>query len=313
MLQKKLFGMVALLVCAVQLNLSANFSCFDNCSLGDFFYDVGGLNYLSLDTGYRYDKVTNRAVLYGPATDVFATTQAQTAINSYILGVKGQYEFKRLLVKGNYHYGWIGDGDYFHGNQKGDLRGHLNDGSIALGFALPSQNCCWLTAFYAGYSYDGLHTHANKVRAPFAGALVNLGKITTKTTIKGPWFGSDIIFRPACDFTLIIGDDIHFGHWNGSNHFAAGDPGVSFGEIEGFSSNSNQHNMWGNVFRVEGYYKVYECWDLGFDLQYTRWVSSGHGRYTPVSSPLPTGITNNYIIDAKWASFSATATIAYVF
>jgi len=300
-------------MCAVQLNLSANFSCFDNCSLGDFFYDVGGLNYLSLDTGYRYDKVTNRAVLYGPATDVFAATQAQTEINSYILGVKAQFEFKRILIKGNYHFGWIGSGKYLHEGQHGNLQGYLNDGSAALGFAFPSESC-WLAAIYGGWSYDALFTTANHVIAPNTTALVNVGSIKTKTTIHGPWVGTDVILRPFCNTTFIIGDDIHFcGRWNGTNRFVNGAPGATFGEIEGFSSNRNQHNMWGNVFRFEGLYNFCHGLTVGFNLQYTHWISSGHGLYSPINSPLPTGVTINQITNVKWNSFSATATLAYEF
>jgi hypothetical protein len=313
MLQKKLYGMMALLICLVQLNLSAEIPFLgDCCSWDELFCDVGGLNYIGLDTGYRYDKVANRAVAYGADRPVFASTQEQNSVNSYILGVKGRYECHRIIFKGFYHYGWIGDGHYSEAGLRGCISGHVQDGSLAIGYALPS-NCCWLTAFYAGWSYDGLRSKVRHTHGCRDSFHPNFGKTDIKTSICGPWVGSDVIFTPCTNFELTLAEELHWGRWSGENRYRDRHPRFEYGPIDGYSNSRSLHNMWGNVFRIEGLYKMCNCWEVGLNLDYTVWASSGHGRFNGREGEGDLALHHRKIIDVKWTSFSATATIAYAF
>lgn len=308
---KKLFGLVALLICVLQLNLSADIPFIGNCCWDEMFCDVGGMNYLGLDTGYRYDKVSNRAVVYGHETAVYSATQEQDAVNSYILGLKGQYEWHRIVLKGFYHYGWVGGGHYHEEGLHGKLHGRLHDGSIAIGYAIPSD-CCWMTVWYAGWSYDGLNTDAN-LRLHCNENTNHFGKDRVHTRYRGPWVGTDVIFTPCCNFKLTLSEEIHYGRWNGESRFSH-EPGDDFGAIVGFSNRRSHHHMWANVFRLEGLYDFCDCWQLGLNLDYTVRASSGHGRICWSHRNEDTvRYSTKQVIDAKWTTFAATATIAYAF
>ena len=307
--------MVAALLCTMQLTLSADICGidFNNFSWDDIFYEVDDFSYLGIDTGYRYDKISNRAVLYGPTTDVFASTLEAKDVQSYILGVKGQYEFCRLLVKGNYHHGWVLDGSYLDGSFRGDdLGGHTNDASVALGFVFIT-NKCLISNIYAGWSYDELNFKAKDVTAPAGGVIVPIGDIRYRSRLNGPWIGTDIILRPTCETTVTIGTEAHWAEWNGKRLLPGADLGTGFGEITGFSNRFNHHHFTGAVFRLEGAYAIDSCLDLGLNFKFQGWTSSGRGRFSRVSTPLPTTFDTNNIIDLKWTSFSATAYIDYVF
>lgn len=277
-----------------------------------FLYDPYEMTYFGFEAGYRWDKVDNRCVLYGPAFLPRASTQSAKHVNSLQIGFEGQVECCQFLVKGSYHHGWLGSGHYVETDFKGGIAGSSDDASVGLGYLFPT-NRCWVAAGLVGWSIDELDMTGKNVKVPLVGQIIPVGDIKFKSRFQGPWVGTDIWLKPDACFTLVLGHEFHFAYWNGTRFLKRGELGETFGITTGFSNQRHHHSLWGNVFRIEGYYILTETWDVGLKLKYQRWISSGDGEYKRTRMSLSRLIKSKLIEDVEWQSFSLFASLDYLF
>ncbi len=192
------------------------------------------------------------------------------------------------------------------------MRGSSDDALMGLGYLFPTEKC-WSMAFFIGWSYDRLRMTTQDVHAPLDGRVFDIGPISFKSQYQGPWIGSDIFFKPSPRYSLLLGHEIHFAYWSGNRKIKGGDLGSEFGEVTGFSNTRRLSGNWGNVFRIENSFEIVSSFFLGVNLKYQNWLSTGSGHYKRTQTPLPMGVTTKLVNDVEWQSFSATASLNYVF
>lgn len=270
------------------------------------------LAYLVADTGYRWDKISNRASLSGVGFGARVSTETANKLNTFLLGAKGQLDICEWLIKGSAHYGWINSGRYDEGGFLGNADGHTIDASGGLGYYFNPCDC-WGFAPFAGWSYDEIDVEGKHVRTPLNGSPIDIGTIKYRSKFQGPWIGIDFLFFEDFCYQISFGYELHHAHWRAARKLPGPDLGLDFGTTTGFSNVRTHNNIWGNVFHLEGIYSLNECWDIGLSFKYQIWKSAGSGRYRRTSTPLDPAITHAVIQDVSWESFTATANIGYVF
>lgn len=279
------------------------------------FATIEPQNYFCIDTGYRWDKISNRAVLYGDEPGVRSVSQIAKGLNSFLLGGKGRGTlFNTIYGKAMAHYGWMAhDGAYKEeGSMTGGISGHTVDATVAAGYLFPF-GYCWGIAPLVGWSYDKLHVKGKHVHAAILGVSPNMGNISYKSRFQGPWIGFDLLFQPNCLWDFTFGYEWHYARWHGSRILSRGDLGISYGTTTGFSNVRDHHHLIGNVFSFEGSYIFRTNWSIGFGLRYQNWKSSQTGHYKRTTTPLDPAFTSRLITDVSWDSFSATGRLGYIF
>lgn len=294
---------LAAVLTMLQLNFGPQAHAFSFC---DFSGDI------RLDTGYRWDKLNNRVSLFGEDFPARVSSQELNHINTFLLGTVGHLVYKSWFLKGEYHYGWIGNGKYDEGGFNGKLHGHTVDGSAALGYIFPVNACIWFAPL-AGWSYDSIRTNARHVRVGLNGSVVDVGGIQCRSRFQGPWIGTDIIFQPCCNFQIVLGHELHYAHYRGTRFLNDGELGEEFGITTGFSNVRKHKHMWGQLFRLDFSYMYCKMWDFGFELKYQTWNAAGNGRYKRTRVPTPPEVTSERLNDVEWQSFTATLHVGYMF
>ena len=270
------------------------------------------MTYVNLETGCRWDRICNRVVLSGVGAGVFTSAQTISDLNTYQLGVKGQWSDYCWIIKGCYHTGWTRRGDYAEGNFEGDIDGTTVDGSAGLGCLIYTSSS-WGSAFFAGWSYDQLDLEAKGVNAAMDGRIIPVGNIKCKNWLQGPWIGMDLIFQPVLCSNLTLSYELHHAHWHGTRLLGSGELGPDFGVTTGFSNRREHHNVWGQNFQIEGSYTLFKGYNIGLVLRYLSYQSAGNGKYKRSVVPLDPAITNQFVSDVEWHSFSAMFRVGLVF
>lgn len=276
------------------------------------YSEIEDINYLDLDTGYRWDKISNRVVLSGIGFGARVSTQMANKLGSYQLGLKGQYSYCQMLVKGSFHYGWIKGGRYDEGGFGGKAGGHTMDALGGFGYLFCISDC-WGVAPLVGWSYDEIDVKGQSVKTPLDGVLLDIGDIKYKSRFQGPWLGADVFFEPTACSRISLGYEFHIAHWNGTRTLEQGELGTEFGTTTGFSNIRKLNPVLGNVFSLDGAYTFCGCWDFGIGLKYQIWKSVGSGRYKRTIIPTDPAITSQIVEDVEWNSFSLMFQIGYMF
>lgn len=271
-------------------------------------------NYLDFETGYRWDKVDNRIVIYGNAA-ASAAGQTFNKINSYQLGGRGLWMVcDPLFIKAHGHYGWILSGNFDQVTFTGDLDGHTWDAAGGIGYAWRFHPC-WDFAPTIGWAYNELGITVTNVTTGFATPpnRISLSNIDCKHRVEGPWVGFDLLFFPSCCLDVSLSYELHKGRWRGDYFPDVGDFGPSFGRTTGFASKRTNDQMWGNLFRMEGKYLFCSCWEIGVLLNYEFWKGQYAGHFDRTITPLGPEFPNNLVIDVDWQSFSTMVQLGYRF
>ena len=92
-----------------------------------------------------------------------------------------------------------------------------------------------------------------------------------------------------------------------------GELGPDFGVTTGFSNRREHHNVWGQNFQIEGSYTLFKGYNIGLVLRYLSYQSAGNGKYKRSVVPLDPAITNQFVSDVEWHSFSAMFRVGLVF
>jgi len=269
--------------------------------------------YLALDTGYRWDRTSNRATFGGRNVSVKGSTQELKDINSYQLGVKGCWNFyEGSYLRGEGHYGWTGNGNYSEGGYTGHTKGHTFDGKGAVGYAFcvaPSI----LFAPVVGYSYDGLHLKAHGIRVAINGINYHKNPIKAHQSFRGAFLGFDAIFDVCGCLDFIFTYEFHFAKWNGERLIQGGEYGNSpiFGTTTAWSNVRNLNNVYGNFFSFDLGYQI--CgWRLGLDLKFQSYYGRA-GHYKQTRGIVNELYTYHKVDGLRWLSFASTITLGKAF
>lgn len=277
--------------------------------------DIHEKNYLAVETGYRWDKVSNRVVVLGQSVGPRASTQVAKALNSYQLGIRGQGNFyDNWYGKGMAHYGWIFSGKYREeGAFFGSADGHTIDATGGTGYLFTTcQN--WGFAPLIGWSYDEIDTWGKQVTPQILHFIRSVGDIHYKSRFQGPWIGVDFLFQPTPAWDINLSYELHGAHWHATRILARGELGnPPFGTTSGFSNVRNHHSVWGNVFELGGMYTSSSCINFGASLRYQYWQSIGTGHYKRTKTPLDPAFTQRLCTDVEWYSFAAMVRLGYSF
>lgn len=267
---------------------------------------------IRLDTGYRWDKINNRVSLFGEDFGARVSSQTINHVNSFQLGSTGHLAYRDWFVKGTFHYGWIGSGNYNEGGFKGKIHGHTLDASASLGYLFKVYHCIWVAPL-VGWSYDDLHMKTKRARVTISGVTLNVGDIKCHNRFEGPWVGTDIVFQPSPCYQVVLGHEFHYAHWRGTRILSSGELGLLFGTTTGFSNVRKHDHLWGQVFRIDVSYISCHAWDFGFGLKYQNWNAAGNGRYKRTKVPVDPTITAKRVTDVDWESFGVTLHASYMF
>lgn len=256
------------------------------CFCAQLFSGYEQLNFLELETGYRWDKISNRVVVYGKRSDAHASTQSANAVNTYQLGCNAQYTLCPWIAKISYHHGWVLSGDYDEASFHGSLNGHTDDASAGAGYLFCPRECIFLIPF-AGWSYDRLMFNGRHVKTPLNGEVIDVGNIEFNSRLAGPWIGADVVFEPSPRYQITFTYELHYSYWRGSRHLWDGELGNQFGVTTGFSSRRHHSNIWGNLFEINGSYAINDCWQIGLSCKYQNRKSNGNGKINRSRVHLP--------------------------
>ena len=283
------------LICLMVFALSAKASCTEFSS------------YLDFDTGYRWDRISNRATL-GGQTVLRSSTQEMKKINSYQIGGKLWLFCNCAFIKGEGHYGWVGEGDYSEGGFFGDIKGNTYDGKIALGNYYHLAKAVWASPT-VGYSWDGLNIKAEDIHTQINGVNYNLNDIKVDQRFRGPFIGFDIIYQ-AYNFDFAFNYELHFANWHGDRIIQGRQYGNSplFGLTTAFSNKRHVKTVYGQVFNMNLGYTFCNCWRVGLDLKYQFYYGDS-GKYRQTKRPILPLVFYAKVDGLRWLSFAATVTL----
>lgn len=278
------------------------------CLIPHAFSECQYCGYLWLDTGYRWDKISNRVNLFGENFGDRTSSQTAKQLNSFQLGVKGKFALNCWLLKGSYHHGWLADGRYDEAGFRGKARGHTNDALGGIGYYFCLNRCMWVAPL-VGWSCDELNITGKNI----IDELTNVGDIKYKSRFQGPWVGVDFTFQPSPCYWATFGYELHHADWHGTRLLEDGELGTNFGFTTGFSNKRRHKNIWGHVFELDGTYVFRECWNVGLSLKYQIWKAAGTGHYKRTIVPADPAITSKVVNDVEWESFSLMVHAGYAF
>lgn len=293
-LSVKLFGVLAILACMLS----------QDCIASD---------YIALDNGYRWDKITNRATLGGPTISVKGSTQILKRINSYQLGARGEWTFwDCAFVRGSGHYGWVLSGDYSEGGYFGNTRGNTYDAQGSLGYYIGLTPSIW-AAPVVGWSYDALNLKGEDITTAINGFEYDLSDIKSHQRFNGPFVGFDFIYEVNDCFDFTFGYEFHFARWHGERLIEGEEYGNPiFGYTTGYSNTRHINRVYGNVFNLDGSYQFCDCWLLGLRLKY-QYFTGDFGKYKRTETPLLPFFTYANVDGLWWRSFSSTIYVGRMF
>ncbi len=260
---------------------------------------------LDFDVGYRWDKLGHLMVIWDETTEFTDAVPVLTRhINSVQVGLSGIWApcCTDWYLRAEGHYSSVVGGKhgslYIVRDFRGDIKnGHMWDFNAAVGY-LFDINCCWGVAPVVGWSYDRFDQKIDLLPDPHAFSVPV--DIRTKNRFQGPFIGFDTLVCLNPCTQLIVGYELHWAEWRGSNTF---NPELLHND------NKKHNNFWGNVFKVEGIYAFTRCWNLGLELKYQNWKASGFGHLTR-DGPRH---REQLVTASWWQSFSALLKMGYNF
>jgi|GEM_PF-5424466 len=275
------------------------------------YADIQG--YLALDNGYRWDRISNRAISGGGTVSAKVATQDLRRLNSYQLGARGQLTFcESWFARANGHYGWASDGKYSEGGLFGKTNGHTEDLQGSFGKYFWLSEGIW-AAPVIGWSYDALLLKGKRIHTAINGVSYKLSDIKAHQRFSGPFIGFDLNFNINSCFDFIFGYEFHFAHWHGQRLIQGHEYGnPPFGVIAGFSNVRRIHDVYGNVFKLDATYQLCNCWELGLGLKY-QFYSGGGGHFKQTRTPPIPQYTYRDVGGLWWRSFAATFYIGKAF
>lgn len=313
-------GILTLFTLLFHLHLNANVnleSPNENVSenaqfFGAPFYSQEQI-FLALDTGYRWDKITNRVTLSGPTISVKGSTQAFRHINSYQIGGITQWNFCKCgFIRANGHYGWVFDGNYNEGGFSGNLKGHTYDFEGALGYYFCLSKGIWMAPLI-GWSYDALNLKAVDITTAINCEVFHLSDIKTHQRFSGPFIGFDLVFQPNHCWEFTFGYEFHYAHWHGQRLIEGHEYGnPPFGWTTGFSNKRHLNQVYGQVFNLDAAFHFCNCWIAGLDLKY-QFFNGDHGKYKQTERSLLSQFTRASVNGLWWSSFDAKIFVGRVF
>jgi hypothetical protein len=271
--------------------------------------------YVSLDTGYRCDRI-NEAIQYvDDAFALFASDEnAFQNLQGYTVGAKWLWCIPcfPLLVKGQSHYTWFFDGGGYNEQYlvKGDCDGHAIDVSSGIGYIFSFCNCVDIVPLIGG-SFDKQRMFVLNSR-PFdtAGAGPTAQDFKFTAEWYGPWIGLDFCFCNCFGFPLSFnaGYEFHYG-WT---HVMTKPQNQPVNLVFGYTVDGN--NMTGHVFHIDGIRCFWKRWFVGLGVQYTCWTNHHKTRVKPTTTQTglsPTQFVRETFI--SWRSIKATLDLGYRF
>lgn len=273
-----------------------------------------GGNYLLLDNGYRWDRISNRATLGGPTVSVKGSSQTLRNISTYQLGLKGQWEFCPCgFVRGSGHYGWVvGHGDYFEGGFVGHAKGYTYDLQGAFGYYICLTPFVELAPI-VGWSYDALNLKGTDIHTAIDGTVFKLSDIKAHQRFNGPFLGFDLLYNVDPCFNVTFGYELHFARWNGQRDIQGPEYGnPPFGSSTGFSNRRRINCTIGNVFKLDGIYQLCNCWQVGLGLKF-QFFRGNAGSYRQTKVPIIPQFSYSKVNGLWWSSFAATISIGRTF
>lgn len=262
--------------------------------------------YLAFETGYRWDRISNRAILGGSTVPAKGSTQLIRRINSWQVGGKAQFATcNGVFVRGNGHYGWIFDGaKYSEGGLFGDSGGHTWDAEAAIGQYIWLSPGIWF-APVIGWSYDTLLLKGKNIRTAINGEFFRLRDIQAHQRVSGPFIGFDLNYQVNSCFDFLWGYEFHYAHWHGQRIIQGRDFGnPPFGITTGYSNKRHLHDVYGQVFKLDASYQICDCWELGLGLKY-QFFTGDDGHYRQTKKRVISQYSYRKIDGLWWQSFAA--------
>ena len=274
---------------------------------------VESYDYIALDNGYRWDKISNRATLGGSTISVKGSTQLLSNINSYQLGARGQYSFcDCFFVRGAGHYGWVFDGNYSEGGFFGKSKGHTYDLNGAVGYYYGLTPSIWFAPI-AGWAYDALNLKGTNISTAINGVCYDLSDIKAHQQFSGPFVGFDLLYEINDCSYFTFGYEFHYANWHGQRQIEGPEYGnPPFGTTTGFSNNRHIDRVYGQVFKLDATTDICDCWTIGLGLKY-QFFNGDFGKYRRTETPLIPQFTYATINGLWWRSFASTIYIGRAF
>lgn len=283
---------------------------------------VCGEPYVAVESGYRWDRLSNRATLSGGSVGVRGSTQILKNINSFQLGGRGQWNFfppaacsdffdNCCFIRGIGHYGWVLGGDYREGNFSGRDKGHTWDVKAAVGCYFCVTPYVWL-APVVGWSYDALILRGQHIKTAIQGKVHHLRDIKANQQFRGPFIGFDLAHEiyPCLHYTF--GYELHFAEWHGQRSIEGRNYGNPiYGATTGFSNKRSMSSVYGNVFKLD-LNTFYDCWEIGLGLQYQIYVGN-QGKFKQTRGRPLSLFTFARVDGLWWRSFGATLLVGRTF
>ncbi len=269
--------------------------------------------YLSIETGYRYDRLDESNTFFDTTSPTFFLSAEQQFrnIQSYQLGARGQFEFpcSNFFVQGFGHYGWVGSGAYnYQVVATASIDGNTWDAGGSLGYFLPFYNCLSIAPL-VGFSYDEQHfqTSHSQTSVPLSAAAVAESAHWVSSWY-GPWVGFSLFFDSPClPLFFDAGYEFHIGYARTSWHQEVTAPTQ-------FSYQTHLNDLYGNVFHIQAQYPFCCHWLLGLRLQYTMWQNRSSAT-SRIPSPAPGLTATQYqsTTQLSWHSFGALVNLGFSF
>lgn len=270
--------------------------------------------YLAMDNGYRWDRISNRAIMGGSTVPARGSSQQMRKINSYQIGGRAQWTFcNDVFVRANGHYGWIFDGaKYSEGGLFGKTGGNTADAQAAIGQYFSLASGIW-AAPVVGWSYDELFLKGKHIHTTINGEFFRLSDIKAHQRINGPFIGFDLNYQinSCSDFTF--GYEYHFAWWRGQRLIQGAEYGnPPFGTTTGFSNKRYMNHVHGQVFKLDAAYQLCDCWELGLGLKY-QYFDGDNGHYRQTKRRIIPQYSYRKIDGFYWSSFAATVYVGKMF
>lgn len=270
-------------------------------------------SYVALDVGYRWDRITNRVSMGGHTVPERSSSQTLKNLSSYQIGARGQWGFcGGAFLRGIGHYGWVLNGDYKEGGFSGDARGYTYDLQAAAGYYF-CLNPFVEVAPIVGWSYDALNLKGSDIFIAMNNIKYELSDIKAHQRFSGPLVGFDILyhFDECTEFTF--GYEFHYANWHGDRSIQGEEYGnPPFGTTTGFSNTRHIDRVYGQVFKLDGTYHFWDCWQAGVALKY-QFYTGDFGKYKQTKIEIPSQYSYANVDGLWWRSFAATFYVGTTF
>ncbi len=230
-----------------------------------------------------------------------------------------------FYVRGSAYRGWISKGHLQENSTRliGTRnrhetatihKGRTINASIGLGFSYPLSEDLTIGPI-GGWAYDHIKTSCKDARYNGQADPAFNGS-SYHSTWKGPWLGLDALYSiclgDCWQMKLDGGYEYHWADWKGGFRLKNADIEPCFL----FSDHRRSHEAWGQVGRLNLWWTIYDCWDLGIGVKYQCWKSK-KGKLQPRNGTFAEVGCNpsqkNHISHNTWHSIAVTSEFGYTF